>query len=86
MFPLFNKISGGVKEPAQKQIEPRALEIKMFRLHRKIQCEDLFAKEAKYLPSCHTAFNLQYANFGRNQSREIRRSLNTTWSDDQIKK
>ena len=43
---MFNKISGGIREPTWKQIEPRALEMKMFRLHRKIQAEDLFVTEA----------------------------------------
>ena len=37
---------GTLKEPTWKQIEPRALELGDSRLHRKVQGEDLFAREA----------------------------------------
>ena len=34
-------------------------------LHRLVQCEDLFAREAQYHPSCHNAFKLQHVSHCR---------------------
>ena len=49
-------------EPTWKQIEPRALAMGDNRLFRKVQGQDLFAREAKYHSSCRKAFNLRYIN------------------------
>lgn len=60
---------GTLKEPTWKQIEPRALELGDSRLHRKVQGEDLFAREAQFHPSCRNSFNLKYANYLRDTAR-----------------
>ena len=59
-FPAYKNIGGSFKEPTWKQIEPRALEVKLYRLHRKPHNENLFAKEANFHPSCRKLFNLLY--------------------------
>jgi len=56
-FAVFNSPD---REPSWKQIEPRALILKCTDLHRMVQGEDLFAREAQYHPSCRNEFNLQY--------------------------
>jgi len=64
-FPVFKDKDGALKEPTWKQIEPRALELGNSRLHRKVQGEDLFAREAQFHQSCRKSFNLEYANYLR---------------------
>ena len=61
-FPMFKGKDGALKEPTWKQIEPPALELGNSRLHRKIQGEDPFAREAQFHPSCRKSYNLKYAN------------------------
>ena len=68
-FPMFKDKDGTLKEPTWKQIEPRALELGDSRLHRKVQGEDLFAREAQFHPSCRNSFNLKYANYLRDTAR-----------------
>ena len=59
-FTVFKAKDGSFKDPAWKQIEPRALELKWYSLHRMVLGEDLFAREANFHPSCRTSFNLEY--------------------------
>ena len=59
-FPIFKAKDGSLKEPAWTAIEHQALELKHFRLHRIVQGEDLFAREANFHPSCREAFHLDY--------------------------
>ena len=59
---MFKDKDGALKEPTGKQIEPRALELGNSHLHRKVQGEDLFAREAQFHPSCRSLFNLKYLN------------------------
>ena len=66
-FPVYKNISGSFKVPTWKQIEPRALEVGLYRLYRKVYGEDLFAKEANFHPSCRKSFNLQYINHAQKQ-------------------
>ena len=66
---MFKDKDGTLKEPTWKQIEPRALELGDSRLHRKVQGEDLFAREAQFHPSCRNSFNLKYANYLRDTAR-----------------
>ena len=66
-FPVYKNIGGSFKEPTLKQIEPRALELELYRLHRKVHGEDLFAKEANLHPSCRNSFSLQYINHVQKQ-------------------
>lgn len=61
-FPVFKDNRGVTLEPTWKQIEPRALAMGDNRLFRKVQGQDLFAREAKYHSSCRKAFNLRYIN------------------------
>jgi len=68
-FPVFKTVDGNIKEPSWKQIEPRALEMGLHRLHRKVQGEDLFAKEANFHQSCRKSFNLQYMKHMQKQQR-----------------
>lgn len=68
-FAMFKDKDGALKEPSWKQIEPRALELDNSRLHRKVQGEDLFAREAQFHPSCRKSFNLKYANYLRDTAR-----------------
>ena len=70
-FPMFKDKDGTLKEPTWKQIEPRALELGNSRLHRKVQSEDLFAREAQFYPSCRNSFNLMYANYLRDTARTL---------------
>ena len=68
-FPVFKDKDGALKEPTGKQIEPRALELGNSHLHRKVQGEDLFAREAQFHPSCRSLFNLRYLNHLRDTAR-----------------
>lgn len=61
-FPVFKDKDGALKDPTWKQIEPRALELGLHQLHRLVQGEDLFAREANFHRSCHKSFNLKYTN------------------------
>ena len=63
-FPKFKGKDGALKEPTWKQIEPRALELGNSRLHRKVQGEDLFAREAQFHP-------LKYINYLRDTARDL---------------
>ena len=62
-FTVFKDKSGTLKEPSGKQIEPRALELGKNRIHRLVQGEDLFAREAQYHLSCRKSFNLDYHKY-----------------------
>lgn len=66
---MFKDKDGALKEPTGKQIEPRALELGNSHLHRKVQGEDLFAREAQFHPSCRSLFNLRYLNHLRDTAR-----------------
>ena len=68
-LPMFKDKDGTLKEPTWKQIEPRALELGDSRLHRTVQGEDLFAREAQFHSSCRNSFNLKYANYLRDTAR-----------------
>ena len=46
-----------------KNIKPQALELGYSGLHRMVQDEDLFAREAQFHPSCRKSFNLRCANY-----------------------
>ena len=70
-FPIFKGKDGALKEPTWKQIEPRALELGNNRLHRKVQGEDLFAREAQFHPSCRNSFSLKYINYLRDTARDL---------------
>ncbi len=61
-FPVYKDRDGALKEPTWKQIEPRALELGLHRLHRMVRGEDLFVREANFHQSCHKSFNLKYTN------------------------
>ena len=67
-FAVF-KERGAVVEPTWKQIESRALELGESRLHRLVQGQDLFAREAQYHRSCRKTFNLRYINYLRDTER-----------------
>ena len=41
---MYKNIGGSFEEPIWKQLEPRALELGLYRLHCKVHGEDLFAK------------------------------------------
>ena len=69
-FAVYKTSTGGIKEPSWKKIEQQALELGLFRLHRKVQGEDLFAKEAKFHRLCRKAFTLQHATLLTKRSRE----------------
>ena len=68
-FPYHKIKDGSSHEPAWKQIEPRALQLQMFRLHRLVQGEDLFAREANFHQACRKAFNLKVINYTRDKIR-----------------
>uniref|UniRef100_A0ABM0MB20 Phospholipase B-like n=1 Tax=Saccoglossus kowalevskii TaxID=10224 RepID=A0ABM0MB20_SACKO len=76
-FPVFKDKSGTLYEPIWKQIESRALEVGNIRLHRMVQGEDLFAREANSHQSCRKSFNLQYVNDMRYKSQSSRYVYNT---------
>ena len=59
-FPMFAGPSGQLKEPAWKKIEHQALDMIKMALYRRVQGQDLFAREAKYHPSCLAAFKLEH--------------------------
>ena len=60
---MFKTEDRALKGPTSKQIEPQALELGNSRLHRKVQGEDLFAREAQFPQSCRKSFNLKYINY-----------------------
>ena len=66
---MFKTEDGALKEPTSKRIEPRALELGNSHIHRKVQGEDLFAREAQFHPSCRKSFNLKYINYLRATAR-----------------
>ncbi|KAK5870594.1 hypothetical protein PBY51_003528 [Eleginops maclovinus] len=68
-FPVYKSKDGTLKEPTWKRIEPQALEPGLHHLHRMVQDEDLFAREANYHQSCRKSFDLNYANHKRLTSR-----------------
>ena len=61
-FAVFKDNRGVTLEPTWKQIELRALALGDNRLFRKVQGQDLFAREAQYHSLCRKAFNLRYIN------------------------
>ena len=64
---MHKNIGGSFKEPTWKQIEPQALKLGLYRLHRTVHGKDRFAKVANFHPSCRKSFNLQYMNHAQNQ-------------------
>ena len=60
-FPVYKAKEGALKEPTWKQITPQACELGLHPLHRMVQGEDLFAREANYHQSCRKSFNLKFA-------------------------
>ena len=69
-FPVFQESYGGLKGESWRQIEPRALEMCKMRLHRLVQGEDLFAREAKFHKTCLSSFKLDYLSHCRKQIKE----------------
>ena len=61
-FAVFKDNRGATLQPTWKQIEPHTLAMRDNRLFRKVQGQDLFAREAKYHSSFRKAFNLRYIN------------------------
>jgi hypothetical protein len=76
-FPVFKDNDGVLKEPTWKQIEPRALELGNIRLHRIVQGEDLFAREAHFHQSCRKSFNLKYVNHLRDTDKNTSHASDT---------
>lgn len=74
MFAVFRDSKGAIIEPYWKSIEPRALALGDLSLHRTVQGQDLFAKEAHYHPSCRNAFDLRYVTYLRDTRRAEQRS------------
>ena len=66
---MFKTEDGALKEPTSKQIEPRALELGNSCLHRKVQGEDLFVREAQFHQPFRKSFNLKYINYLRATAR-----------------
>ena len=66
-FSIFKDKDGSFKVPTWKKIEHRALELGDNRLHRMVQGEDLFAKEAQFHQTCLKAFNLKYLKHCKKQ-------------------
>ncbi len=58
-FSVFKGKQGTLKEPTWRQIESQALELGLHSLHRMVQGEDLFAREANFHLSCRNDFNLK---------------------------
>ena len=67
-FAVFKTKAGSIKDPSWKQITLRALEMNIQSLSRKVQGEDLFAREANFHPSCRKSFNLKYLNHLREKN------------------
>lgn len=82
-FPVFKDKDGVLKEPTWKQIEPRALELGLHHLHRMVQGEDLFAKEANFHQSCRKSFNLKYANHLRDTAQATAQATNCVTDTEQ---
>ena len=76
-FPVFKDKDGTLKHPTWKQIEPRALELGMHHLHRMVQGEDLFAREANFHQSCRKTFNLKYTTHIRDAAQSTNRTMDT---------
>ncbi|KAK3700755.1 hypothetical protein QZH41_010937 [Actinostola sp. cb2023] len=81
MFAVFKDNTGATREPTWKQIEPRALALGNNRLHRMVQDQDLFAREARFHPSCRKDFNLKYINYLRDTAKAKNRSATDTEQD-----
>ena len=64
-FSVFKEKDGAFREPSWTPIASQSLAMGNGRLHRLVQGEDLFAREAQYHPSCHNAFKLQYVSHCR---------------------
>ncbi|CAH1773854.1 unnamed protein product [Owenia fusiformis] len=64
-FPLFKNKDGSFREPSWKKIEHQALELGYNHLHRLVQGEDLFAREAQSHESCRNRFSLKYNTYKR---------------------
>ena len=80
-FPIFKNEDGALKDPTWKQIECRALELRNYPLHRMVHGEDLFAREARFHPSCRKSFNLKYINHMRDTSKATNRASFKTEQD-----
>ena len=65
------------KEPAWKQVEPRAKALNKTKLHRRVENVDLFAAEATYHPSCRNQFNTEHLNHMRGSARAQKHDLET---------
>ncbi len=76
-FPVFKEKDGALKEPTWKQIKPRALELGLHCLHRTVQGEDLFAREANFHQSCRKSFNLKYVNHLRDTTKVTTHAIDT---------
>uniref|UniRef100_UPI00358E3B67 uncharacterized protein n=1 Tax=Myxine glutinosa TaxID=7769 RepID=UPI00358E3B67 len=76
-FAVFKDKDGALKEPSWKQIEPRALELGLHSLHRMVQGEDLFVREANFHNSCRKSFNLKYVNHLRDTGQTKNRTIDT---------
>ena len=67
-FPVFKDKDGTLKEPTWKQAESRSLQLELYRLHRMVQGEDLFAREKNFHQSCRKSLNLKYINHLRDNN------------------
>ena len=61
-FSVLKEKDGAFREPSWTPIASQSLAMGRGHLHRLVQGEDLFAREAQYQPSCHNAFKLQYVS------------------------
>lgn len=76
-FAVFKEKDGTLKEPTWKQVEPRALELGNLHLHRMVQGEDLFAREAQFHQTCRRSFNLKYAKHMHDTAQATNRAIDT---------
>ena len=68
-FSVFKeKETGALQDPGWKSIAPRALELGLDALYRRVLNEDLFAREAQFHRSCLQRFHLQYKNYVRSKT------------------
>ncbi len=76
-FAVFKDKDGTLKEPTWKQVEPRALELGNIHLHRIVQGEDLFAREAQFHQTCRRSFNLKYDKHLPDTAQATNRAIDT---------
>ena len=72
-FSVFKEKDRTFREPSWTPIASQSLAMGNERLHRLVQGEDLFAREAQYHPSCHNAFKQQYVSHCRHFKAEAAR-------------